>query len=684
VAGGGDAMTGRLRGALREGDHVEYDDAGKKVTLVRASTASVYINGVRAAQAGTPLEAGGAVGDHEHDVYIGSLPGGGAGIEPPPVFHLHLDADRDGQVDADWQRNDEWTWDRRYPGAMVMVNLDPDAKYGPRDPKHLAPLAIRRDPATKGRDVAGWKGYLRVSSKFKLRVLDGAGQSILIGPDSKEDRLPFDLGKDESTFTMEAVQFPGLYPGAGRDPDPATATSMTGFDGKLQLFLELYDPKGKLAQQEVAQLRVAPWVAFNHTDPTESVFVNGWAESQGIRDTLAKQAGVPVRVIQKSGDQWTQDQGEMGFSAQAARGGQRCEQRSLLTLKDDALLEVASARLLPFQTLPAIPDANLDFGGNLESTPPFVHGDNHRVYAFGRIYYGHPMPDPQHPPRLSPMQAATRVFLQQQAIQDPFQLDTGWLSVGHVDEMVCCVPMKDAPRGFRVLHASPALATRIVAPLPDDMPIFGPYAADYRRTMARILRYNQSASQPLDFSKLVIGAGLLKGQTPFNLRTYDFLAMTAFVEAKLAVVRDTFKRECGLRDADFIPVPVMFQGNLVAGHAVSGLAFTPGLVNALVITAGPTTWGGARQITLVAPKPFGPQKHADGSPPRAGDCLFEEAMIEAVGPASKTGVEVRFADDFQGYHELEGEVHCGTNTLRVPPSDRVWWAPGQDTRRSQP
>jgi len=678
-------FDGGLRGALREGDHVEHEDeSGRRVTLITASTASVYINGVRAAQTGTPLEVGGAVGEHEHDVLIGSLPGGGPGVLPPPVFHLHLDADRDGQIDSDHRRNDEWTWDRRYPGAIVLVNLDPAGKYGPRDAKALAPLAIRRDPTTAGRSTAGWKGSLRVSSKFKLRILDAAGSSILVGPDTAEDRLPLDLGKDESSFTMEGVQFPGLHPGPGRDPDPATATSMTGFDGKVQLYLELYDPNGQLAQHEVAQLRVAPWVAFTHLDPTESVFVNGWAQSQGIRDTLANHTRAYVRTLQKSGDQWTQDQGEMGFSTQPSAGGARREQRSLLTLKDDTLLEIASARLLPFQTLPQIPDANLDFGGNLETTPPFVHGDNGRVYAFGRIYYGHPMQDLEHPPRLPPAQAATRVFLQQQGIQDPFQIDTGWLSVGHADEIVCCLPMKDARLGFRVLHAIPALAARLLAPLPDDLPVFGPHAADMRRLMLRNLSAGLPSGARPDFSKLGMTSGLLAGRTPFNVKWYDFVAMADFVEKKLSIARDTFKREVGLRADDFIPLPVVFQGNLVPGRSVSGLAFTPGLVNGLVLTGGPTTWAGPRQITMVAPKPFGPQKHADGSPPRVGDCLFEEAMIEALGPEPKTGVQVVFADDFLGYHLLEGEVHCGTNSLRVPPTDRVWWAPSQDTRSPAP
>lgn len=678
-------MSGHLRGALREGDHVEYDGpSGRQVRIVAESSTAVFINGVRAAGLGTAIEGGGAIGEHEHEVYIADLPGGQPGGEPPPLFHLHLDADRDGALDSDHRRNDEWTWDRRYPGAIALVNLDPTARYGPRDPATIAPLAVRRDPRTAGRSTDGWKGYLRVSSKFKLRILDAGAKTVLIGPESAEDRIALDLSQDETRLGMEGVQFPGLYPGPGRDPDPATASSMTGWSGQLRLELKLYDPGGQLAHHEVAQVRVAPWVAFNHADPTEAVFVSTYSDGQGIRDALAQHSGTSVRTIKQSGDQWTQDQGEMGFSTLPA--ADRREQRSLLALKNEALLEIGSARLLPFQTVPEIPYGNLDFGGNLECTPPFVHPDTRRVYAFGRIYYGHPAQDPQFPPHLAPVAAATRVFLDQQAIQDPFVLDTGWLTVGHIDELVCCVPMKDARLGFRVMYTSPRLAAEILAPLPDDMPVFAPYAREARSKMVRIQRPFQppGSGPPLNMANLAINVGLLKGGTPFNIGLHDFKAMTAFVEKKLAIVRDVFKREIGLRDDDFIPVPVLFQGRQVVGRSVFAVAFSPGLANALAVTMGPTTWAGPRDITLFAPKPFGPGEHSNGSPPRAGDCLFEEAMIEALGPTAKTGVTVRFADDFVGYHLLDGEVHCGTNSLRVPPSDRVWWAPREDTRRSRP
>ena len=36
------------------------------------------------------------------------------------------------------------------------------------------------------------------------------------------------------------------------------------------------------------------------------------------------------------------------------------------------------------------------------------------------------------------------------------------------------------------------------------------------------------------------------------------------------------------------------------------------------------------------------------------------------------GLTWHFLDDWYEYHILQGEVHCGTNTLRTPSQTR-WW-----------
>ena len=35
--------------------------------------------------------------------------------------------------------------------------------------------------------------------------------------------------------------------------------------------------------------------------------------------------------------------------------------------------------------------------------------------------------------------------------------------------------------------------------------------------------------------------------------------------------------------------------------------------------------------------------------------------------------DIRFIDDWYSYHDLLGEVHCGTNARRSPFSQARWW-----------
>src|SRR6516165_11032391 len=69
-------------------------------------------------------------------------------------FHLHLDADRDGKVDADRTGLDKWHWGAGKKGAIILCNNDDDegasasdnhdAKINKgNDRDEIAPLVIR-------------------------------------------------------------------------------------------------------------------------------------------------------------------------------------------------------------------------------------------------------------------------------------------------------------------------------------------------------------------------------------------------------------------------------------------------------------------------------------------------------------------------------------------------------------
>ena len=634
------------------------------------------------------------------DVFIGGKTKGAKGTEPEVRFHLHLDSDRDGEVDDDWRGNERWEWTREGFGAVVLPCLTPAQ---PRRPEQIAPLTIRRDPATRGRSADGWKAELWADNPHKLTLLSGRGADAkpLTSPFGVT-RVPIDLSQDEHELGMEATQHPGPHLGKGRDADPNAKNPAWLFEGLVKLYLKVWNPATGAEQTETALVRVAPWIGLTHFDPTEVVYVSEHAPAAGIKRQLDdvpqktfKLTTIPMRV-----DRWTQDQGEIGFT-QAPHDEQRAEARTeLLSLKNSTLREFLRKDMSVLDTVDVEVDAggsggdSINYGGNIECVPPFVHEGTKRVYAFGRIYYGAPVADPRYADLHKPLCASLRLFFQKQSMQEPFTIDTGWLSVGHVDEVVSVLPMRDARLGFRVLIASPSLALELLEPIDDRTPAFGIYARTRDSLLEKIIpHYLLFTGSKEDEEDLInattIDAGFLKGKTRYNVCRYDFINRTPAIEEKLASVRSAFKDAVGLRDDDFIRLPVLFAAypEVKAPDKpgpLDSIAFTPGLVNGLVITRGAPTWAGERSVTFLAPKPFGPIKGAGGSAPAApNDCVFEEYVRNALGPPSTTGVEVQFADDFEGYHLLDGEVHCGTNSRRTPPTDRRWWAPRENTRKSK-
>jgi protein-arginine deiminase len=66
---------------------------------------------------------------------------------------------------------------------------------------------------------------------------------------------------------------------------------------------------------------------------------------------------------------------------------------------------------------------------------------------------------------------------------------------------------------------------------------------------------------------------------------------------------------------------------------------------------------------VIVPKPFGPK---DAS----GKDVFEEYAKKKL---NSLGLDFKPVDDWDDYHVAMGEIHCGTNTKRIPPKDWEWW-----------
>ena len=83
------------------------------------------------------------------------------------------------------------------------------------------------------------------------------------------------------------------------------------------------------------------------------------------------------------------------------------------------------------------------------------------------------------------------------------------------------------------------------------------------------------------------------------------------------------------------------------------------MVNLLAITGATVA-----ETHLVLARPFGPVA--------GGTDLIEEEVRSLLAPLGYSAGQLHFVDDYDTYHLLLGEVHCGTNTKRRPHAT-PWW-----------
>lgn len=361
---------------------------------------------------------------------------------------------------------------------------------------------------------------------------------------------------------------------------------------------------------------IAPVLLASSLDPVTDVLVVRNRLTLPFMETLARLLstceGKPkLRFVPQgddSGDLWIQDAVEFGVSsAPDSRGRGRQTVTALLGLraKHDMGLECAPLdfgvsnyveRELPEVVPVTIGEPRpkrrwIDWYGNLEVSPP-VPG-----FPYGRVLTGEQKGLRIHPDLLT--------FLDQQNLQWPaLFLDTSWLTIGHVDEIINFVPAKNG-KGFRALLPSPTLARTILeGAIRDgkgDTPVF---AGTPKATTAMRLLEEVAKSPETD--------EIIKALTTMRAQLKDGL---------------------GLEADDIVEVPALFK---------EGAAVIPNGVNSLVI---------GRDVII--PDPLGPKVN--------GEDLFQKAIQTRLAPLD---LRLTFINVWEPYHSRSGEIHCATNTIR--------------------
>jgi hypothetical protein len=353
------------------------------------------------------------------------------------------------------------------------------------------------------------------------------------------------------------------------------------------------------------ELRTAPILLPSALQPAWRVWVTApdLASDAEIRlaGGLHAVLGRRLSFVEDSPDQWVQDHVELA----SARGDSSDLGLALLHRDADALRLLLEAE----PDVVELPGLAWHQFGDLEATPPLGP-----AAPQGAILTSSNRHDPGRERLVA--------FFVEQGAQPIVRLDTGFLAVGHVDEIVAFVPDPSAPRGFRALVPDPRAGLQLLDRLPPhhrlphlvDRPTAGRLAAD-----AELRRYNEELA-----------------------------------DGPLRALREALVQALALEPGEIVGLPMLYRSDWDGDEALAA-ALTTNPVNLLLVDDD----AGAPVVFLPDPGFRPPGASADDDP-------FVQAWRERL-PAT---LRVELLDDWRSYHELGGELHCATGVWREPLSPR--------------
>jgi protein-arginine deiminase len=465
-----------------------------------------------------------------------------------------------------------------------VPDADDDRVNGPADELDLAALHVRiRDPRAARLVITSGGAPLRF---FERR---GAGWRHA---GLQEAVVPVTTDPGGATVMTLHVEARGW---AGLD----------GWDGIARIEVEAQDAAGGRLGGDSVACRVAPVLLRPATARATGVFVaTGRYDNDAFVAALTaavEPLALPLVVhgATEWREMWMQDAFEIATAAISGRrmhvvlaGLRDCDRfPDTLLAPGTAVARVAAPRDL------AGGDAWADWYGNLEVSPPLA------AHPHGRVIYGRNIRTGAsfHPEVVR--------FLEAQGAQDPLWIDTSWLAIKHVDEIVAFLPGSDG-RGVLVVP-DPEEGLRLRG---GGGPVDG--AADVVDTNRRIAR--------------IIEAMLAGGGEPS--RAGDTRADSA-AGGLLGLL--------GWDHDRVVRVPLAFRvpatGLDAAGNPTDAVPIWSNPVNAVFLNG--TVICGAADMPAAVRDVCRQRFHAAGAR------------------------EVVFIDDAP-YHRRGGNVHCATNTSR--------------------
>ncbi|MBN94438.1 MAG: hypothetical protein CL928_10250 [Deltaproteobacteria bacterium] len=414
------------------------------------------------------------------------------------------------------------------------------------------------------------------------------------------------------------------------DEDQVFEVEFRDFLTSGELRLEHRDRDQEVIAATAVKLTASPLLLNHHLQPSEDVWVvdidagPGFNNQQmvGVYAEVLGDRFIPIDGPTYNYDQWIQDEIEFGWTV----GGDAANQIVVDSIRDRPLDAYPEDELLAPDVVigtwgePELANS-LDYFGNLEVSPPVtVDGVD---YPLGRIYWGGA-------PSFHPHEELTD-FLEGQRVQRPFQVDTTWLCVSHIDEFTSFVPDPDSEKGFKFIYSGTQVAWELLEQMDPGtaLPRYG---------------LNMPNGHGLPNVAALVNNGPLRDLNEEIQEDY------------LDPILDQFKEELGLTDDDIMLMPSLFEEAFNCGGYVAALI--PGMANLIS-----TTSNGQTDIFLA--DPF--TRDSNSSESGQGD----DPLIQHVREHFPDSLDLHFVDNWSVYHMQLGEVHCGTNVQRTP--DPLWW-----------
>lgn len=528
---------------------------------------------------------------------------------------IAADVNRDGKVDfvTDNSGKNQWTSTR---GAIFFNNNDSDqnthipdhaddAINGIEDLKDLSVLKVKKIPD------------LPQDSRVTLSVDEDSISRVRI----------FLKVANKSYKSMDLLNDGSINPAllAQRDLElriEANSYANRNWDGETEVTLSVKSTTGK-AISDTVKLKVAPFILLSNLNKGKTLYVRDFPgrNDEFIKslEELVPKAGAELFIV-PAGDPylpyhiWLQDTMEIGYSEMPGQSMnvvlRANRNKSLDNFAKDTLLgpDFGWIQVGTFREEYAKGRSDngwLDWYGNLEVTPPLLK------YPMGRIYYGY---NPKGPKEAS-LNPKIVAMLEAQKVQAPaLHLDTGWLLIKHVDEMISFLPSGNPKHPYKVLVVD---TEKMIA------------------LLEKWVKEEHGSTRMLDIYKEKTTISTLYNNE--ELIKHNKFLQRERIEPNI----DLLKKELGLSEEDFIRIPSFFDKY--------GAAIIPNMVNSTILNG---------HIFIVDPN--GPL--IDGKDQLKGE------MRKLL---SELPLELHFLDARQ-YHKWSGEVHCATNVRRKGyPSH--WW-----------